>query len=117
MEHEKSTSLVAYETESSTPEIADGFGSDGLDALAMSRMGKKQEMNRVFRQASLVSFTAIIMGTWQWILLSNQQALVDGGRGGLFWSYVWTLCGYIFLSVSLADMASMCPTAGGESHT
>jgi len=104
MEHEKNTRHVTYEADSPTSEVADNFGSDGLDAVAMSRMGKKQEMHRVFRQTSLVSFTAIIMGTWQWILLSNQQALVDGGRGGLFWSYLWTLCGYIFISVSLVSI-------------
>lgn len=79
-------------------------------------MGKKQEMRRVFRQVSLISFTAIIMGTWQWILLANNQALVDGGRGGLFWSYIWTLVGYIFIAASLADMAAMAPTAGGSYH-
>ncbi|KXL51510.1 hypothetical protein M433DRAFT_60067 [Acidomyces richmondensis BFW] len=79
-------------------------------------MGKKQEMRRVFRQVSLISFTAIIMGTWQWILLANNQALVDGGRGGLFWSYIWTLVGYIFIAASLADMAAMAPTAGGQYH-
>lgn len=53
------------------------------------------------------------MGTWQWMILANNQGLIDGGRGGLFWSYIWTYIGYGFLGASLADMASMAPTAGG----
>jgi choline transport protein len=82
----------------------DGFGSNDLDKVNMARMGKTQEMHRVFRQTSLISFTAIIMGTWQWMLLANSQGLTNGGRGGLFWSYIWTTVGYGFLAASLADM-------------
>jgi choline transport protein len=85
---EKGVQHGEHETESPTNAVADEFGSDALDQLAMQRMGKTQEMNRVFRQVSLISFTAIIMGTWQWMLLANTQGLVDGGRGGLFWSYI-----------------------------
>jgi len=66
----------------------DMFGSNDVDKINMARMGKQQEMKRVFAQTSLVSFTAIIMGTWQWIILANSQGLTNGGRGGLFWSYI-----------------------------
>jgi len=38
----------------------DAFGSNDIDKQNMQRMGKDQEMKRVFRQASLISFTAII---------------------------------------------------------
>ncbi len=49
--------------------------------------------------------------------MANTQGLINGGRGGLFWSYIWTLAGYGLLAASLADMASMCPTAGGQVRT
>jgi len=71
---------------------------------------------RVFRQFSLISFTAMCMGTWEFVLLANTQGLVSGGRAGLFWSYVWTFVGYSFITASLAEMASMAPTAGGQYH-
>jgi len=90
------------------------FQSNDADKLNMARMGKTQEMRRVFSSVSLVSFTAIIMGTWQWIILANSQGLTNGGRAGLFWSYIWTFAGYSVLAVSLADMAAMAPTAGGQ---
>lgn len=38
---------------------------------------------------------------------ANTQGLICGGRAGLFWSYIWTFCGYGFLISSLAEMASM----------
>ena len=37
------------------------------DKFDMSRMGKKQEMRRVFRQFSILSFTCVIMGTWEFV--------------------------------------------------
>jgi choline transport protein len=67
----------------------DGFGSNNDDKMAMERMGKKQEMKRVFKQASLISFTCICMATWEWMIMSNSQGLTDGGRAGLFWGYLW----------------------------
>ncbi|KAK1811741.1 hypothetical protein LTR12_013876 [Friedmanniomyces endolithicus] len=138
MDDTKETNHDAYELRSppESQSAGDTFGSNDRDQANMARMGKDQEMKRVFRQVSLISFTAIIMGrqdgdvgraadtavdilsgTWQWMLMANTQGLINGGRGGLFWSYIWTLAGYGLLAVSLADMASMCPTAGGQVRT
>ena len=79
---------LGYLEQSQMATMDDEFGSNYRDRMHMKRLGKEQEMTRVFKQASLVSFTAILMGSWQWILLANSQGLVAGGRGGLFWSYV-----------------------------
>lgn len=84
------------------------------DALDMSRMGKTQSMHRIFRQVSLLSFTAVLMGTWEWMLLANTQGLTDGGTAGLFWSYIWVSVGFGLTVASLAEMASMAPTAAGQ---
>lgn len=50
------------------------------------------------------------MATWEFVLLACTQGLVDGGRGGLFWSYIWVMVGYAFIVASLAEMSSMAPT-------
>jgi choline transport protein len=42
--------------------------------------------------------------------------LINGGLAGLFWSYIWTFVGFIFIVLSLAEMASMAPTSGGQYH-
>lgn len=89
----------------------DSFCSTYEDIVHMGRMGKKQEMNRVFKQVSLISFTAICMSTWEWIIMSNSQGLLNGGRAGLVWSYFWSFIGYSLLAASLAEMAAMAPTA------
>ncbi|KAF2248464.1 GABA permease-like protein [Trematosphaeria pertusa] len=86
------------------------------DQLNMSRMGKVQELRRNYRPLSALAFTVIIQGTWEVLMTATYQGLVDGGPAGLIWSYIWTFFGFFFVMASLAEMASMAPTAGGQYH-
>lgn len=47
---------------------------------------------------------------------ATYQGLVDGGPAGLIWSFIWTWFGFSTVMLSLAEMASMAPTAGGQYH-
>ncbi|SMQ47770.1 unnamed protein product [Zymoseptoria tritici ST99CH_3D1] len=87
-----------------------------FDQTDMKRMGKQQELRRNFRTLSTLAFVVILQGTWEVLLAASYQGLVAGGLAGLFWSYVWTFCCNLFVVVSLAEMASMAPTAGGQYH-
>lgn len=88
----------------------DGFTR--TDAREMKRMGKKQELRRNFRTLSTIAFTIILQGTWEVLLTATTQGMTNGGLAGLVWSYIWTFFGFIFVVLSLAEMASMCPTVG-----
>ena len=52
----------------------------------------------------------------EFVALNNFQMLVDGGTAAMFWSYTWIIVGQFFIVLSLAEMASMAPTAGGQYH-
>ncbi|KAF2686398.1 amino acid transporter [Lentithecium fluviatile CBS 122367] len=86
------------------------------DRVDMARMGKVQELRRNYRPLSALAFTVIIQGTWEVLMTATYQGLVDGGPAGLIWSFIWTFIGFIFIVASLAEMASMAPTAGGQYH-
>lgn len=86
------------------------------DKIDMKRMGKRQEFGRNFRTISSIAFTTCTMGTWEILLAANTQGLIAGGSAGLFWSLVWTYVGQTFVILSLAEMASIAPTAGGQYH-
>ena len=86
------------------------------DKMDMKRMGKKQELLRNFRTFSSIAFTTCVMGTWEILLTANTQGLIAGGSAGLFWSLVWAYAGQAFVILSLAEMASIAPTAGGQYH-
>ncbi|KAL3420001.1 amino acid transporter [Phlyctema vagabunda] len=92
------------------------LGSTFADRKDMDRMGKIQELRRNFRPLSSFSFTVVIQGTWEALLVATTQGLGNGGLAGLFWMYIWTFLGMGLVNLSLAEMASMAPTAGGQYH-
>ncbi|EMD93073.1 hypothetical protein COCC4DRAFT_196681 [Bipolaris maydis ATCC 48331] len=91
-------------------------GHTRADQADMMRMGKVQELKRNYRPLSALAFTVILQGTWEVLLTATYQGLVDGGPAGLIWSFVWTWFGFSTVMLSLAEMASMAPTAGGQYH-
>ncbi|KAM3447806.1 hypothetical protein MY3296_008376 [Beauveria thailandica] len=95
-------------------ELQEGFTS--ADRADMERLGKKQQFRRNFRLMSTIGFTTCVMGTWEILLTSHTQGLTAGGLPGLFWSLCWSYTGQFFIVLSLAEMASMAPTAGGQYH-
>lgn len=97
------------------PAVIDSASELSADQRDMQRMGKKQDFKRNFSWFSSIAFTSCTMGTWEFVFVNNFQSLVDGGRAGMFWSYCWVILGQFFIVLSLAEMASMAPTAGGQS--
>ncbi|OAQ74176.1 amino acid transporter [Pochonia chlamydosporia 170] len=95
-----------------------GSGADftANDQRDMQRMGKTQQFRRNFRMMSTIGFTICVTGTWVILLTSHTQGLIAGGMSGLFWSLCWSHIGQFFIVLSLAEMASMAPTAGGQYH-
>ncbi|KAH8895963.1 amino acid transporter [Thozetella sp. PMI_491] len=91
-------------------------GSTKSDYKDMHRMGKKQELVRNFRRLSALSFTVMLTATWEYLLIANSQGLYNGGLAGLWWSFLWTFVGLLLIMISLAEMASMAPTSGGQYH-
>ncbi|GAM91342.1 hypothetical protein ANO11243_093910 [Dothideomycetidae sp. 11243] len=94
-----------------------GGGGDSpalRDRNDMKRMGRVQEVRRVFRSYSLFSYTCIVMSTWEYLAFSLSAGLTYGGRGGLFWSYIVEFGLIMLVTASLAEMASMAPNAGGQ---
>ena len=86
------------------------------DQLDMQRMGKKQELRRNFRLLSSIAFTSCVMGTWEILLCANNEGLLLSGPAGVFWSLIFAYIGQMFVVLSLAEMASIAPTAGGQYH-
>ncbi|KAH8704572.1 amino acid/polyamine transporter I [Phaeosphaeriaceae sp. PMI808] len=91
-------------------------GHTRQDRADMLRMGKVQELRRNYRPLSALAFTVILQGTWEVLMTATTQGLTDGGPAGLIWSFVWTWFGIGTVMLSLAEMASIAPTAGGQYH-
>lgn len=69
-----------------------------------------------YAQASNTDFHEQQLISHKVLLVASTQGLVCGGVAGLFWSYIWTYAGMTLVVLSLAEMASMAPTSGGQYH-
>jgi choline transport protein len=90
------------------------FHNDRQDHMDMQRLGKKQEFKRTFNFWSSVGFVAIYMATWEFVLISLAPGFTNGGYAGIFWCFITTTAAYSSVVASLAEMASMAPTSGGQ---
>ena len=51
---------------------------------------------------------------WEIGIFLTTQGLIDGGRAGLIYSVIWNFIGFGPIYLSMAEMSSMAPTAGGR---
>ncbi|KAF7190390.1 putative amino-acid permease C15C4.04c [Pseudocercospora fuligena] len=91
-------------------------GASSTDAKDMLRTGKKQEFKRNFHFLSAFSFVIVFTATWEYVLTSLSVGFSSGGYAGLFWCFITTILCYSTIVASLAEMASMAPTCGGQYH-
>jgi amino acid transporter len=55
-----------------------------------------------------------VLCSWEFGIFSITQGITDGGRAGLIWMSVIHAIGFVPVVVSMAEMASIAPTAGGQ---
>jgi len=87
-----------------------------MDRRDMARMGKSQEFKRNFSFIPIFGFAAVLMITWEAVFSSASYVLPNGGTAGMVWMYITTLFGFGAAILSMAEMASMAPTSGGQYH-
>lgn len=54
------------------------------------------------------------MGTWLGMVTSSTFSLINGGRAGTIWVYLATWFCSTAVVASLAEMASIAPSSGGQ---
>ena len=84
------------------------------DRLNMHRMGKTQELRRNFSFIPTFGFSAVLMISLEAMLNATSYSLPNGGLPAMIWMYVVSLVGMGAAVVSMAEMASMAPTSGGQ---
>ncbi|KAF3003753.1 hypothetical protein E8E13_009675 [Curvularia kusanoi] len=86
------------------------------DERDMDRMGKLQELRRQFKFLTVFGFSILLGNTWPYALIGIGISLYNGGPAGGIWLLVVVCFGMFFVTLSLAEMVSMAPTAGGQYH-
>ncbi|KAJ6092078.1 hypothetical protein N7467_004047 [Penicillium canescens] len=97
-------------------QVAPKWRGTQADQADMSALGRDQVLRRNFRYISIVGFGCTLIATWEVILTLLAQGLTDGGTAGLIWGFLIVAAGFLLVFLSLAEMASMAPTSGGQYH-
>lgn len=84
------------------------------DQKDMWRLNKKQELRRNFRFLSIFGYSLILVNGWVLAIIGVIAPLTNGGTAGAIWGYLIVICGLFLSTLSMAEMASMAPTAGGQ---
>ncbi|KAK2590077.1 hypothetical protein QQS21_012250, partial [Conoideocrella luteorostrata] len=93
-----------------------GIKLASADAENMRRMGRNQELIRNFRMFSVAALATIATAVWEFGIFQLSPALIDGGSPELLYSTIWNFIGFGPIYLSIAEMASMAPTAGCQYH-
>jgi choline transport protein len=105
---------VAGAPEDETYELDHRKAGTEEDRSNMHRMGKTQELRRNFSFIPTFGFSAVLMISWEAMLNSTSYSIPNGGLPAMIWMYVVSLFGMGAAVVSMAEMASMAPTSGGQ---
>ncbi|KAF2155681.1 amino acid transporter [Myriangium duriaei CBS 260.36] len=89
------------------------FGSDQRD---MDRMGRKVELRRTFNLHSCIGFSMILNSSWPFVLVTGTYSLSNGGLAGNIWLFLVVCVGMFMVMLSMAEMASITPSAGAQYH-
>ncbi|KAK0309225.1 hypothetical protein LTR01_004332 [Friedmanniomyces endolithicus] len=92
------------------------YGGTAADQRDMQEMGRVQELRRNFKFMSVLGFGTTLIGTWNFFLGLIAFGLTDGGTAGLIYGFIICLAGFFCVYLSIAEMASMAPTSGGQYH-
>ena len=60
----------------------------------------------------MLGFGSTVICSWEVVLPVFTFVLTDGGTADLFWGFIVIALGMMLVYASIAEMASMCPTAG-----
>lgn len=56
----------------------------------------------------------VLMATWEAQFSASEFGIFNGGRAGAIWVYLGAFIGFLTAIASMAEMASMAPTTGGQ---
>jgi hypothetical protein len=76
------------------------------DVRDMDALGLNPTFKRRFKFVAMVGFSSTVVVAWQNMLATFYFALYNGGTGGLFWGFIFSLFGMTFVYLTIAELSS-----------
>ncbi|KAF5868527.1 putative amino acid transporter protein [Botrytis fragariae] len=97
-------------------QVAEKWRGTQSDKHDMAVLGKKQELRRNFKFINILGLSSTAMASWEILLPLFAYSLEDGGTADMFWGFIVGTFGMSLVYASIAEMASISPTSGGQYH-
>jgi choline transport protein len=89
-------------------------GTQLSDDQTLRRLGKTPVLKRNFGFMSILGFSCTVLISWESILITSIQGLLNGGPAGIIWGFLVCWIGTLSTFTVIAEVASMAPTSGGQ---
>ncbi|KAF2197262.1 amino acid transporter [Delitschia confertaspora ATCC 74209] len=86
------------------------------DRYELARAGKKQVLKRRFGLVSMTGLSCGLMCTWESLLVVFMIGFENGGPAGLLYGFLLVWLGNLSVFITIGELSSMIPTAGGQYH-
>ncbi|KAK3709523.1 hypothetical protein LTR37_010896 [Vermiconidia calcicola] len=96
--------------------VPEKYRGTDLDHHDMRALGKTQVLRRNFKLLGMIAFANSVMVMWETFLVVSGLGLSVGGRAAVFWGMIYGAVALTSIYVTIAEMASIAPTAGGQYH-
>ncbi|KAJ5481873.1 amino acid permease [Penicillium sp. IBT 31633x] len=90
-----------------------GNGNRGYESVTLRQ---KQQLERYLSFFSSVAFSACLLATWESAGGSLLAGLYNGGPAAIIYGIILSTVGNLAIACSLAELASLHPTAGAQYH-
>jgi choline transport protein len=108
--HSSGIQLTSFEEQQLCSVVSVGNGT--VQSLAIEGAPAKTQ----FSKWNIIAFAFVICNSWAGVAGSIQLALLQGGPATLIYSVILSSIAYMCIAISLAELASVYPTAGGQYH-
>lgn len=96
--------------------VKEQYRGTQADRVDMFALGKRQVLRRNFHLIPILGFACTACTSWEISGPFLTFALITGGPATVFWGLTIGAIGYAFVYASLAEVASMSPSSGGQYH-
>ena len=81
-------------------------GATAYDVRDMDALGIEPTYKRNFKFVAMVGFCSTVVVAWQNTLTNFGFGLLDGGTGGIFWTFIFALIASTFLYATICELSS-----------
>ena len=81
-------------------------GATAYDVRDMNALVLAPTYRRSFKFVAMVGFCSTVVVAWQNTLTNFGFGLLDGGTGGIFWTFIFSLIASTFLYATICELSS-----------